>query len=115
MNDRNLVVSPNTSTVHHPPAETVATVSSLQLCACGCGQPVTPGTRGMPKRFATSRCRARAWDRAHPRMRPEQQVDPLVADVERILTRAAENESDPAMTLVEEIDRILAGAVPKPK
>lgn len=69
----------------------------------------------MPKGFATSRCRARAWDRAHPRTRPEQQSHPLVVDVERMLAREAQNESGPEMTLVDEVDRILAGGARKPK
>ena len=46
-------------------------------------------------------------------MKPEQQTHPLVLDVERMLARVAEDESAPEMTLVDEIDRILAGGAPK--
>lgn len=75
--------------------ETVATVSSTHLCACGCGQPITPGTRGEPKRFATSRCRARAWDRAHPRLKAEPQVHPFLAEIDTILLGRTEAKREP--------------------
>lgn len=72
-----------------------------------------PVTRGMPKRFATSRCRARASGSCPPEDEADQKTHPLV-DVERMLAREPENQSAPEMTLVDEIDRILGRGAPKP-
>lgn len=88
------------------------TTTSRPPCACGCGQPVNPGTRGEPKRFATSRCRSRAWDRANPRVKASEKVHPFVAEIERRLSapeqrRELEAEPKRELTIADEVNRIL--------
>lgn len=72
---------------------------------CGhCGSPMPPGTHGSPKRFCRPKCRRAAWSK--------RKADPLVADVDRILAvprEAQQPEPERELSLVDEVERILAG------
>jgi hypothetical protein len=69
--------------------------------------------------IATARCRARAWDRAHPRLKAEPQVHPFLAEIDTILLGRTEAKREPEpereLTIAEEVDRILAGGTTKPR
>jgi hypothetical protein len=55
-----------------PPVSTenVATFpGAIVACVCGAQLPPKRGRGGKPRRYCSNRCRVRAWDAKHPRLR----------------------------------------------